>query len=279
VSRRAALLGAPILLALVLVLALRLGKPPNGERSASTGPGTVSLASIPPPATPSPSQITRASSYAGRRHGAVSFAVVGTSGALACYRCRIRYHSASVVKAMLLVAYLDTIAGRNEVLTADHEAFLRKMIRVSDNEAASAIYAHVGSNGLREIAERAGMADFAVGDNWGSARITAADQARLFSQLPELTDARYLAYVRTLLSSVAPKQSWGIPSISRPEWQTFFKGGWLTSGRGNLVHQAARLEKGDRSLAIVILTDRNPSDEYGRATIAGITRRLLGSRS
>ena len=220
-----------------------------------------------------------ASSYAGRRQGAVSFAVVGTSGALACYRCHTRYHSASVVKAMLLVAYLDGLAGRNEFLTADHEADLRKMIRVSDNDAASAIYAHVGAEGLRQIAEQAGMADFAVDDGWGSARITAADQARFFSQLPELTDARYRAYVRTLLSSVAPEQSWGIPSISRPAWQTFFKGGWLTSGRGKLVHQAARLEQGGRSLAIVILTDGNPSDQYGRETIAGITKRLLGPRS
>jgi hypothetical protein len=37
----------------------------------------------------------------------------------------------------------------------------------------------------------------------------------------------------------------------------------------------ARLEKGELSLTIAILTDRNPSDAYGRATIAGVAARLL----
>ena len=75
--------------------------------------------------------------------------------------------------------------------------------------------------------------------------------------------------------SIAPRESWGIPEVSRPEWLTFFKGGWLTSRRGNLVHQVARLEKGQLSLTIAILTDGNPSDAYGRATVRGIAARLL----
>ncbi len=71
-------------------------------------------------------------------------------------------------------------------------------------------------------------------------------------------------------------QSWGIPQVSQPDWQTFSKGGWLTTQGVSLVHQVARLESGASSLTIAILTDGNPSDAYGRETIHGIALRLLG---
>ena len=41
------------------------------------------------------------------------------------------------------------------------------------------------------------------------------------------------------------------------------------------MHQAARLERGGRHIAIAVLTRGNPSLGYGAATISGVTRRLL----
>jgi hypothetical protein len=225
---------------------------------------------------PTASQVEAAKLFAAERAGRVSFAVVDTSGALTCDRCRLSYDAASVVKAMLLVAYLNHLAKRGEPLAADHEAYLASMIRVSDNDAATAIYAHVGDEGLTELAAEAQMTDFHVSGSWASARITAADQARLFAALDELTAPEYRDYARALLSSISTEQSWGIPEVLRPEWQIFFKGGWLTHEDGSLVHQVARLEQGERTMAIAILTDGSPSDEYGRATIHGIAARVLG---
>jgi hypothetical protein len=222
-----------------------------------------------------PRQVIKARDFAARRAGHVSFAVVDTAGALSCYRCRVSYHSASVVKAMLLVAYLNRLVGEHQELTADHEAYLDSMIRVSDNDAATAIYAHVGDRRLYTLADQAHMTDFHISGRWGSARITAADQAGFFARMQELTPSQYQGYTRTLLSSIVPRESWGIPEVSRPEWLTMFKGGWLTSRRGSLVHQVARLEKGQLSLAIAVLTDGNPSDAYGRETITGVAVRLL----
>ena len=176
---------------------------------------------------------------------------------------------------MLLVSYLNHLARSGEPLSADHEAYLASMIRVSDNDAATAIYAHVGDKGLSELAAEAQMTGFRVSGSWGSARITAVDQARFFATLNELTAPEYRDYVRALLSSISPDQSWGIPEVSRPEWQTFFKGGWLTSKRGSLVHQVALLEKNGSAMMMAVLTDGSPSDEYGRETIRGIAARLL----
>jgi hypothetical protein len=176
---------------------------------------------------------------------------------------------------MLLIAYLNRLAGEGKILDADHDAHLTSMIRASDNAAATAIYAHVGDERLNGLARQAGMTDFRISGSWGSARITAADQARLFSRVQQLTPSEYQGYARSLLVSIVPRESWGIPEVSRPEWLTFFKGGWLSSPRGYLVHQVARLEKGELSLTIAILTDGNPSDAYGRETIRGIAARLL----
>lgn len=262
-------------LAAFAVVALRLGGTPadSGTPSAtSTHASTVLGEDV---QVPAPWQVMKASDFAASRAGRVSFAVVDTAGALSCYRCRVSYQSASVVKAMLLIAYLNRLAGEGKMLDADHDAYLASMIRVSDNAAATAIYAHVGDKRLQELARQAGMTDFRISGSWGSARITAADQARFFSQMHELTPSEYLGYTRSLLASIVPRESWGIPEVSRPEWLTFFKGGWLTSRRGNLVHQVARLEKGQLSLTIAILTDGNPSDAYGRATVRGIAARLL----
>jgi len=240
---------------------------PASSQGASSGASYVRL--------PTASELKRARLFATKRLGLVSFAFVDTSGTLGCYRCRVRYHSASVVKVMLLVSYLNRLANENDPLPADHEAYLKSMIRTSDNAAATAIYAHVGDKGLYQLAQKAQMTDFHVSGGWGSARITAADQARFFASLDDVAAPEYRMYVRELLSSIIREQSWGIPEVSRPDWKTFFKGGWLTTRRGNLVHQVARLEKDTLSMAIAILTDGDPSDSYGRETIRGIAKRLL----
>jgi hypothetical protein len=69
--------------------------------------------------------------------GVVSFAVVDTAGRLRCYECYRRYVSASVVKVMILVAYLRGLAVAGKPLSSYHRAVLDPMIRESDNDAAT----------------------------------------------------------------------------------------------------------------------------------------------
>jgi len=48
---------------------------------------------------------------------------------------------------------------------------------------------------------------------------------------------------------------------------------------GQLIHQVAALGRGDRHLALAVLTDGQPTMEYGIATVDGIGSRLLGPAS
>jgi hypothetical protein len=264
-----------------------LDQPPRGGQTVETVPGAASAptASIaradrprrsPAARLPTSRQLAAARRYARSRDGLVSFAVVDSRDKLHCYRCRLRYVSASLVKAMLLVAYLDHLAAEGHRLTASDRVLLDPMIRVSDNAAATAAYWRAGGDpALNGLARRAGMRNFDVFGHWETAQLTAADQARFFAHLHGLTPRRYWPYAHKLLSSVVSWQSWGIPQASRPRWRTLFKGGWRGTGRGELVHQAARLERGSRTMAIAILTDGNPSHLYGRETVRGIAARLL----
>jgi Beta-lactamase enzyme family len=233
-----------------------------------------------PAALPLPEQFARASAFAADRAGVVSFAVLDTAGRLHCHGCHRRYVSASVVKAMILVAYLRGLGVAGKPLSASDRALLGPMIRASDNDAATSVFWRAGgSAALYRLARAAGMSRFDVYGYWGSAMITAADQARFLWRIDRLTPSRFRAYTRSLLSSIVPWQSWGIPTVARPRWSVLFKGGWRETALGQLVHQVALLEQGRWRMAIAVLTDGNPSHASGGETVTGITSALLGGTS
>ncbi len=153
------------------------------------------------------------------------------------------------------------------------------MIHVSDNGAATEVWSRVGNPRLRRLARRAGMDDFSIHGTWPNAIISAADQAGFFFEMNDLLPRRFRSYANRLLSHITGSQSWGIPAVARPRWKVYFKGGWRPTGRGQLVHQVARLERHRRRIAIAVMTDGDPSMAYGIATIRGVTARLLGRRA
>jgi hypothetical protein len=225
---------------------------------------------------PAKGSIAAAKRYLAARAGIHSFAVIGSENRIYGSEIHRRFVSASVVKAMLLVAYLDLLAARHRPLTGADRSILTPMIHVSDNAAATAVWSRVGDPRLRALARRAGMTDFSIVGIWANAMISAADQARFFFEIEPLIAPRFRRYALGLLSHIAGFESWGIPAVARPRgWRVDFKGGWRPTGRGQLVHQIARLRRGKTKLAIAVLTDGDPSMSYGIGTIEGVTRRLL----
>jgi hypothetical protein len=227
-------------------------------------------------AFPTAAAVDAAARYVRRRRGRVSFAVADLRGGIAGYHVRRPYRAASLSKAMLFVAYLNKLAREHRKPDAREAFALDAMIRVSDNDSAIALYKRLGPEPMRALARRAGMRGFAVDGRWSEARVTAADQARFFLQLDRLLPPGRRVFARYLLSSVQEQQSWGIPAAARRMgWEVFFKGGWRPRGGGQIVHQAALLERGWRRIAVAVLSEDDPSEDYGHATIAGVTRVLL----
>jgi hypothetical protein len=243
----------------------------SAPRPAPSRPQVTRVVARPSlPALTTTRSIVSARRYARSRAGIVAFAVVDASGRVRGLRRTAGFASASVVKAMLLVAALRA-AGDGPV-TPGQRALLEPMVTASDNDAASAVYAQVGTAGLMHVARAARMRRFGVPSLF-DARIDAADQARFFRAIDRRVPPRHRRYVRRLLSSIVTWQRWGIPPASgeRRGTKTFFKGGW----RKDLVHQVALLQRGDQRLGLAILTSGQPSQDYGRQTVEGVARRVL----
>jgi hypothetical protein len=210
-----------------------------------------------------------------RTRGAVnSWALVDSRGRLHGFAPNRLYASASVIKAMLLVAYLRRIGNR--VPNASERSLLGPMITVSDNARATAIYHQVGDPALRSLARRAGMRSFSVAFSWGYARFSASDQARFFGAADRLAPPRSRGYARRLLSSIVPAQRWGFSRFARARgFRTFFKGGWRATGLGRIVHEAALFERGPLRFSMAVLTDANPTHDFGTATLRGVAARIF----
>ena len=208
------------------------------------------------------------------RAGSSSWALIDSRGHLHGFRSRRRYLSASLVKAMLLVAYLRRIGNR--MPSPAERGALGPMIRYSDNDRATAVYSRVGDAALYRLARRTRMHRFSVAGYWSSARFSAIDQARFFRVFDRLVPPRSRAYARRLLSSIVRYQRWGFSRYSLARgFRTFFKGGWRVTRRGSLVHEAALFERGPIRISMAVLTDRNPSHRYGTATLRGVAARIF----
>jgi Beta-lactamase enzyme family len=233
---------------------------------------------VAPAGYPGPAAVAAATRYLKRRSGYTAFATVDSQGRMGGAHIHRTFVSASVVKAMLLVAYLRMLAAKGRGVDAGSRSLLEPMIELSDNDAATAVWYRVGETRLQALARRTGMSGFSVSGYWANAQISAADQARFFFYMERAIPRRFRPYARRLLSHIVDYETWGIPTVARPRgWHVYFKGGWRGTGLGQLVHQVARLQRPRARVAIAVLTDGNPAMGYGIETIEGVTARLLSA--
>ena len=212
--------------------------------------------------------------YARGRRGRIAFAVRTPTRAWHWHGAD-RFPSASVLKAMLLVAYLRRSDVRSRPLARAERERLDRMIRRSEDPPANRLFGIVGVDGLQRLARRAGMRRFAArAPVWGTSRITASDQARFLQRIDRLVPRRHRAVAMGLLETIVPSQRWGIAAVAPLGWRLYFKGGWAT-GSGRVDHQVALLTAAGQRISVAILTADNGSHAYGKQTLRGIAARLL----
>jgi hypothetical protein len=232
---------------------------------------TAAEAAVPPQWSP---DVSAARRYLDHRGGDVSFAVRTERRMWGHRRLRV-VPAASVLKAMLMVSYLNRREVRDRQLRDRDLRLLRPMIRRSDNTTASYIRNLVGNRGLRRLARRVGMRRFTpVAHPWGMSLVNAADQTRFFLRLERFVPERHRRRALRLLHSIVPSQRWGVAKVVPRHWEVYFKGGW-GSGTGAVDHQVALLRRGRLRVAVAVMTTSNGSHAYGKATLRGVFKRLL----
>ncbi len=215
-----------------------------------------------------------ANAYADGRPGTVAFAVRTDKHVWGRDLDR-PVQSASVVKALLLVAYLQQPDVRSRDLRGDERQILAPMIRWSNNHDASAVVTKLGAAKINRVAHKAGMPRFELDTViWGRSLITAREQTRFFLHIDALVPPHHRAYAMELLRTVVHTQRWGIGEVIPRGWTAYFKGGW-GSGKGLVDHQVALLTRGHQRVSVAVLTTTNGGHRAGKATLRGVFRRLL----
>ena len=192
------------------------------EASAQTAALRV-LAPL-PPLVPTARARRAAFAWAARRAGSVAVAVVDSRGHRYGYHAWRPFITASVVKAMLLVAYLR----HHRSVSSGMRATLARMITVSDNNAADAIFRRVGRTGLARLARLAHLRSFRASSAWITSRVAPADMARFFRDMEGYLPRRHRRFANGLLARIVSWQRWGIPAgVGSRGYRVYDKPGWL----------------------------------------------------
>lgn len=192
-----------------------------------------------------------------------------STGVTAAYGSADRkFTTASIVKVDILATLL---LQRNGKLTASQRALAERMIRASDNRAATALWRQIGrTGGLKTANQQFGLTSTVggTGGRWGTTTTTANDQLRLLrvvfaadSPLP----AESRRYLQSLMGTVVADQDWGVSAAdTRKGRQYFVKNGWLPRSRhGWIVNSIGSVEHQGHRLLIVALSDGRPSKDSG----------------
>jgi beta-lactamase class A len=201
------------------------------------------------------------------------------------FRGTEQYETASIVKVQVLACLLLTAQDKHRDLTANELSQAQLMIRQSDNDAATALFGHLGKQtAIGACNKRLGLTETTVNTAWGLTKTTVDDQVKLLSQLvnakgPLDADSRKLAY--TLMSTVVADQDWGVPAAATTGEKSTVKNGWLARSADNnlwIINTVGRITGGDTDVSVAVLSHNNTTMDGGIAMVeqvAKMTRQQL----
>ena len=265
---------------MVIAVGLVMGLCAAGPAGAQAGGASAAASGI--------CQSARHPALAARLSGGIVSALRGRSSAVGLtvddrvsgVTCKLHPHwhidSASVVKVTILSALLRKRQQEHLSLTAAQKRLATAMITVSDNNAASALWAQTGRPSLQHFLNLAGMLETQLGPGgyWGLTQITAHDELTLLKLLTSknsLLSAASCGYVLNLMAHVILSQRWGVPAGAPADVIVHVKNGWLPQPtHAWRINSIGSFSGQGRDYMIVVLTWNNPTMTYGVDTVQAV---------
>jgi len=242
---------------------------PSSEASESGGPASQPLSDL------SPQAVT----YAGSRAGEVGVAVVDPRrDAVFSMNGDLALPMASVAKLAIMVTVMNAAIQEDRDLTPCETELLRRMITISDNAAATALWSEVGGGaGISAYLSSIGLSGFDLSSDsaWGESLAPPEGVAMLLAKLAagQILTEPFREQAFALMYEVIPAQRWGVPegvdAGASDGTYVAVKNGWYLGDEGWRVNSAAVVVSSDpqTGYAIAVMTDAQPSMGYGIQTI------------
>jgi hypothetical protein len=185
----------------------------------------------------------------------------------------------SIAKLDILETLLLQHEDAHTLLSDNDDSLATSMIEVSDNDAADALWAEIGSDPAVAAANvRLGVPNLVVGTAglWGLGTTDAADQLTLLENLTTTggpLDAASQSYALNLMRNVSSDQRWGVGAAADAGTVFANKNGWLANDDDNdlwLVNSDGIVTVKGQLVVISVLTQHNADENAGISLVEQI---------
>ncbi|MEV4760809.1 serine hydrolase [Micromonospora sp. NPDC049559] len=248
-------------------------------------------ATTPAPRTPTPSPTpdylgaarSRVAAYLTETGGRITVAVQDRLTDLELAVGTRRFATASIVKVDILAAVLLRAQQRRRSISSADRQRARKMITISDNDSATALFGTAGGvDGLNTANRTFGLRETKPSVHWGMSTTTASDQIRLLTAItaedgPLTAQNRELIF--DLMSEVVEEQDWGITAAAGPQTtERYVKNGWVPidadAGRWE-VNSIGRLVEPGHDWLVAVLSDHHKTQAAGVQMVEKVAKYTL----
>jgi beta-lactamase class A len=191
------------------------------------------------------------------------------------YRPGVREQTASIVKVDILATLLHERQSRGGI-GAGEGAVAQGMIEASDNDDATDLWdAEGGAPAVQAFDDEAGMTQTTANLAWGLTTTTPRDQLRLLRLVMlrnRLLTTPSRVYEYELMDHVIASEHWGVSAGLAATATVALKNGWLPRPAGWQVNSVGQVRGSGRHYLLAVMTDQDPTEAYGIATIERISR-------
>jgi len=198
-----------------------------------------------------------------------------TTGQTYSFRPGVVEHTASTVKVDILATLLREAQAAGRSLTPEEQSLAVPMIEESLDSAADSLWVQLGAAAVGQTEQEVGMHDTvpATDGIWGTTTTTAADRLDMVRAVvfpnAVLTNASR-AYMLDLMEHVTPSQDWGATGGVPAGVTVALKNGFAVIN-GWQINTTGWVDGRGRDYLVALLSDGNPSEAYGIATVNAIS--------